>query len=117
MAAPHTLNHRFKPKRLCQKRHFLERYPNATIDEFYSDSLTDKPLALMTKKAFLVKGNAFLDWPFQKKSKYNVPFFFVRPNMEYFACAVWQNRNIIEVRFSLEEAMSFLKIILVFACP
>ena len=44
-------------------RRFGELYPGAEIDEFYSDSLSDSPLARLAKKAFLVKGNELLPWP------------------------------------------------------
>ena len=44
-------------------RRFLEEYPDAAIDGFYSDSLSDAPLAQLAKKAFLVKGNELLPWP------------------------------------------------------
>ena len=33
------------------------------IGEFYSDSLTDAPLAAIARKAFLVKGDEILPWP------------------------------------------------------
>ena len=44
-------------------RRFGELYPDAAIDEFYSDSLSDAPLARLAKKAFLVKGDQLLPWP------------------------------------------------------
>ena len=44
-------------------RRFKELYPNAEVDEFYSDSLTDAPLANLAKKAYLVKEDKILDWP------------------------------------------------------
>ena len=34
---------------------FKEAYPNAVIDEFYTDSLNDMPLAELAKKAYLIK--------------------------------------------------------------
>lgn len=36
-------------------KRFYEKYPNAVIDEFYSDSKSDEPLARLAKKAYLVK--------------------------------------------------------------
>ena len=42
-------------------RLFRERY-GGEIDEFYSDSHSDDPLAKISKKAFLVKGDRILDW-------------------------------------------------------
>ncbi len=44
-------------------RRLKELYPDVQIDEFYSDSLTDAPLAKLAKKAYLVKGDQILDWP------------------------------------------------------
>ncbi|MDL2206325.1 HAD-IB family phosphatase [Eubacteriales bacterium OttesenSCG-928-N13] len=46
------------------KVHMLkERMPNAVIDAFYSDSLSDTPMAERAKKAYLVKGDRILPWP------------------------------------------------------
>ena len=44
-------------------RRFNEEYPGVVIDEFYSDSLSDAPLAHLARKAFLVKGSELLPWP------------------------------------------------------
>lgn len=44
-------------------RRFWQIFPDAEIDQFYSDSLTDAPLAKIAKEAFLVKGNQLLPWP------------------------------------------------------
>lgn len=38
------------------------QYPNVSIDEFYSDSHSDLPLAKISKRAFLVKGDRILEW-------------------------------------------------------
>lgn len=45
-------------------RRFLTQFPNRKIDEFYSDSLSDLPLALLSKKSFLVHHNTIKSWPF-----------------------------------------------------
>lgn len=37
-------------------RRFLERYPYAGIDSFYSDSCSDAPLGKIAQKSYLVKG-------------------------------------------------------------
>ena len=44
-------------------------FPEQNIDEFYSDSLTDTPLATCADKAFLVRnrGKKVLPWPKTKK--------------------------------------------------
>ncbi len=43
-------------------RRLYERFPNAHVDEFYSDSHIDDPLAEIADKPFLVRGNALSDW-------------------------------------------------------
>ena len=44
-------------------RRFYEVYPDGVIDEFYSDSLSDSPLAEIAQKAYLVKDFDLLPWP------------------------------------------------------
>lgn len=41
----------------------LKERPDAGIDAFYSDSLSDAPLAALAKKAYLVQGERVLPWP------------------------------------------------------
>ena len=46
----------------------LNKYiPDYSIDEFYSDSFSDTPLAKLSKRAFIVKGNDLFDWDEYKK--------------------------------------------------
>ena len=45
-------------------RRFKERYKDETIEEFYSDSYSDAPLAKLAEKAFIVKGNTIIPWKF-----------------------------------------------------
>jgi len=40
-----------------------QQFPNVRINDFYSDSLADTPLAKSAKRAFLVKGNKISPWP------------------------------------------------------
>lgn len=42
---------------------FRQRYPDAVIDEFYSDSLADSPMAALSRKAFLAVKGRLLPWP------------------------------------------------------
>lgn len=42
---------------------FLEKFPNESIRQFYSDSLTDAPLADFANQAFLVKRGTIYCWP------------------------------------------------------
>ena len=43
-------------------RRFYEVFPNGRIDNFYSDDYCDSPLAEISDKAFIVKGNKILHW-------------------------------------------------------
>lgn len=43
-------------------RRFREIYPDAQIEEFYSDSYSDLPLAELAQKAWLVKGDELKKW-------------------------------------------------------
>lgn len=49
-----------KIKRICYRDSkpeiFKENFPNAEIDNFYTDSLNDLPMIMIAKKAYLVKG-------------------------------------------------------------
>ena len=42
---------------------FRELFPDAEVEEFYSDSLSDTPMARLAKKAYLVKGEKLSPWP------------------------------------------------------
>ena len=44
-------------------RRLKEETAHASIEEFYSDSRSDAPLAELAEKAYLVKGNDRLAWP------------------------------------------------------
>ena len=50
-------------------RRFREEYPDFGIDDFYSDSLSDTPLALIADRAFLVKENVFTPWPSERRNR------------------------------------------------
>lgn len=43
-------------------RRFCEMMPEAKIDEFYSDSYSDEPLARLAEKAYVVKKNEIKEW-------------------------------------------------------
>ncbi len=43
-------------------RRFYEKYENVQIDEFYSDSLSDSPLADISKQSFVVIKEKLIDW-------------------------------------------------------
>ena len=53
-------------------RRLLELYPNVIVDEFYSDSRCDDPLAELAAKAYLVRGNERIPWPDRNKD-HHVP--------------------------------------------
>ena len=44
-------------------RIFKLRWADRKIDQFYSDSLSDTPLAKLATRAYLVKGIQVMDWP------------------------------------------------------
>lgn len=46
-----------------------ELIPDAVCDEFYSDSLSDAPLANTARKAWIVRGNEVIEWSGYKPSK------------------------------------------------
>ena len=45
---------------------FRERYPDAVISEFYSDSLADAPMAELAQTAYMAVGNKLKPWPDSK---------------------------------------------------
>lgn len=46
-------------------RRFYEKFPDGKIDEFYSDSYSDSPLAEIADKAFMVDGDNVTNWIFK----------------------------------------------------
>ncbi len=44
-------------------RRLRELFPEAEIEAFYSDSLSDTPMALLAKEAYLVKKGRLTPWP------------------------------------------------------
>jgi len=40
----------------------FKKYPDCVIEKFYSDSLSDTPLAHIAKKAFLIQKNVITEW-------------------------------------------------------
>lgn len=44
-------------------RRFREVYPEGRVEEFYSDSLSDSPMAALADRAFLVKRGVISSWP------------------------------------------------------
>ena len=44
-------------------RRFRETFPEAHIDRFYSDSLSDAPMAALADEAFLVRKGKCVPWP------------------------------------------------------
>ena len=43
-------------------RRFYEKFPDGVIDDFYSDSHSDDPLAEIAKRAYIVKKEVLTDW-------------------------------------------------------
>lgn len=48
-------------------RRFRAAFPGGKIEEFYSDSYSDQPLASLAKRAFFVRGDAVLAWGAKKR--------------------------------------------------
>ena len=46
-------------------RRFYEVFPDGRVDEFYSDSYSDSPLAEIADKAFMVDGEKVTKWVFK----------------------------------------------------
>ena len=42
---------------------FYEKFGNIEPASFYSDSLSDTPMAEISKKSYLIKNDKVLDWP------------------------------------------------------
>ena len=42
---------------------FYDEYPDAHVHEFYSDSLSDTPMARLADRAYFVKGTQITPWP------------------------------------------------------
>ena len=49
------------------KRFYQAGYNKDSIDEFYSDSLSDSPLADISKKAYIVIGEKLIPWKEYRK--------------------------------------------------
>lgn len=50
-------------------RRFREIFADETIGDFYSDSYSDEPLALIASRAFIVEGESLIPWDFQHHKK------------------------------------------------
>lgn len=50
-------------------KRFNEYFGEGSIEEFYSDSLADTPLAKIARKSFFVKGDSRIPWKMEKPSK------------------------------------------------
>lgn len=46
-------------------RRFREAFPGAEVDDFYSDSHSDDPMAKIARRAFMVKGESLSPWKFE----------------------------------------------------
>ncbi|MBE7048998.1 MAG: hypothetical protein E7393_06540 [Ruminococcaceae bacterium] len=44
-------------------RRFRALYPHDTVEAFYSDSLSDTPMARIAQKAYIIRGGKVLPWP------------------------------------------------------
>ena len=51
-------------------RRFMEKFKNNAVDEFYSDSISDYPMAQISKNPFLVKRNRISPWRTEKMANF-----------------------------------------------
>ena len=51
-----------------KSRRFYEKFPNHQIENFYSDSLSDEPLAKISENAYIVENEKIYAWYTRKKS-------------------------------------------------
>lgn len=54
-------------------RRFRALYPEAAVDRFYSDSLSDSPMARLAREAFQIKKGRLFPWPEQEKTGPETP--------------------------------------------
>ena len=50
-------------------RRFFEAFPDGVIDEFYSDSYSDEPLAVLANRAFIVENETVIPWNYDRHKK------------------------------------------------
>ncbi|MBQ8840608.1 MAG: haloacid dehalogenase-like hydrolase [Clostridia bacterium] len=50
-------------------RRLMEIYPDAHVNEFYSDMYSDTPLAMLAERAYIVKGERLKPWKFKNKKQ------------------------------------------------
>lgn len=50
-------------------KRFYQDYPQGIIDEFYSDHYSDEPLAKISQKAYIIKGDKIINWDHNKHIK------------------------------------------------
>ena len=50
-------------------RRFYERYPSGIIENFYSDSYSDEPLARIAQSAYIVNDDLVTQWDFSRHKK------------------------------------------------
>ncbi len=55
-------------------KRLYERLPNVHCEEFYSDSLSDTPLAKLADKAMIIRGDELIEWDEYKPSKWKMFF-------------------------------------------
>lgn len=53
-------------------KRLYEEIPNAVCEEFYSDSLSDTPLAKLADKAMIIRGKELVDWDKYQPSKLKI---------------------------------------------
>lgn len=67
-------------------KRLYEKFPSAVCDEFFSDSLSDAPLAAISKTAKIVRGNEIIEWEEYKPSK--IKMFFSREFLAFLVVGI-----------------------------
>lgn len=50
-----------------KRNRFLQKFPDHNIEKFFSDSISDAPMAAMARKAYLVNGPQIMEWDDNKR--------------------------------------------------
>lgn len=68
-------------------KRFLEHYPNSKIENFYSDSFSDQPMADLSENAYIVCKEGIFDWTQKKQRKSQKKF--KESSLQFFRYGFW----------------------------
>ncbi len=67
-------------------KRLYKEFPDAVCSEFYSDSLSDSPMALLAQTSKIIRGNELIEWNDYKPSK--IKMFFTREFLSFLIVGV-----------------------------